>query len=96
MTEHLLLRPDASWVERVGIGFLGGTVASATSALRVESGQHFPTDVIAGAGIGIATGVAVPLLHRGALPMPSSNAWLQMIGGSLAGALTGVLLARGY
>jgi undecaprenyl-diphosphatase len=31
---------------------------------RVRSGQHFPTDVLAGAMAGIAVGVLVPHLHR--------------------------------
>ena len=96
MTEHLLRRPEASWGERAGIGLLGGALAGATSALRVEAGQHFPADVLAGAGIGIVTGVTVPLLHRGDQPQPSSEAWLQMLGGALAGTLLGVLVAQGY
>ena len=33
-------------------------------ALRVAGGNHFPTDVAAGALGGIAVGTAVPLLHR--------------------------------
>ncbi len=96
MTDHLLRRPEASWVERVGIGLLGGALAGTASALRVAAGQHFPSDVLAGAGIGIVTGVAVPLLHRGDQPLPSSDAWLQTMGGALAGTLLGVLVARGY
>jgi membrane-associated phospholipid phosphatase len=43
-------------------------VASALTAFvsyeRVRSGQHFPTDVIAGAMAGAAVGIAVPHLHR--------------------------------
>ena len=96
MTEHLLGRPEASWLERAGVGFLGGALAGMTSALRVEAGQHFPSDVVAGAGIGIAAGVTVPLLHRGEQPLPSSKAWAQMMGGALAGTLLGVLVAQGY
>jgi membrane-associated phospholipid phosphatase len=38
----------------------GGAVA----ALRVSAGQHFPTDVIAGALVGAGTGFAIPELHR--------------------------------
>jgi membrane-associated phospholipid phosphatase len=94
MTEELLSRPDASWVERVGVGFVGGGLAGATAALRVEAGQHFPSDVLAGAGVGIATGIAVPLLHRGDRPMPSTKAWLETWGGALAGTVVGVLLSN--
>jgi membrane-associated phospholipid phosphatase len=95
MTTHLLQRPQAGWVERAGIGFLGGLLAGSTSALRVEAGQHFPSDVLVGAGIGIVSGVAVPLLHRGERGV-ETNAVLQMIGGGVAGALVGVLVANGY
>ena len=95
MTDHLLRRPEASWVERAGVGFLGGALAGATSMLRVEAGQHFPSDVLAGAGIGIVTGVAVPILHRGRRPLPSSKALLQMMGGAFAGTLLGVMVAQG-
>lgn len=94
MTEELLSRPGASWLERVGIGLVGGGLAGATSALRVQAGQHFPSDVIAGAGIGIATGVAVPLLHRDGRPMPSDKAWLEMVGGALVGTVVGVAVTR--
>ncbi len=96
LTEHLLRRPTASGIERAGIGFLGGSLAGATSALRVQAGQHFPSDVIVGAGLGIVIGVAVPLIHRGEQRLPSSNAWLQMTAGVLAGTLFGVMMAQGY
>lgn len=94
MTEHLLSRPSSSWVERVGVGVVGGALGGATSALRVTAGQHFPSDVVAGAGIGIVTGVVVPLLHRGEQPLPSAEAWSQMFGGAVAGTLFGVLIGR--
>jgi membrane-associated phospholipid phosphatase len=38
-------------------------LAAATTALRVEGGRHFPTDVLAGAAIGAAVGLLVPMLH---------------------------------
>lgn len=96
MTEHLLSRPQASWIERAGVGFLGGTFAGMTSALRVAAGQHFPSDVMVAAGIGIAAGVTLPLVHRGGQALPPPKAWAQMMGGTVAGALAGILLARGY
>lgn len=95
MTTHLLQRPEAGWIERAGIGFFGGALAGATSALRVEAGQHFPSDVLVGAGIGIVSGVAIPLLHRGERRV-ETNALLQMIGGGVAGTLVGILLAGVY
>ncbi len=95
MTMHLLQRPQASWVERAGVGFLGGALAGATSTLRVEAGQHFPSDVLVGAGIGVVTGVTVPMLHRGDQSIPTKGV-LQMVGGGLAGTFVGVLIAKSY
>lgn len=96
LTEHLLRRPEAHWTENVGLGFVGGALAGATSALRVAAGFHFTSDVVAGAGLGIVTGVAVPLAHRGDQVLPTSGAWLEVAGGALAGTLFGVVLARTY
>jgi membrane-associated phospholipid phosphatase len=42
------------------VGLLGTSVA----VERVLAGQHFPTDVIVGAAVGIGTGVLVAWLHR--------------------------------
>lgn len=92
VTDHLLARPDAGSWERFGIGFAGGVLAGSTSALRVEAGQHFPSDVIAGSALGAATGVFVPLLHRGDAPLPELGAWLSSMGGVLGGALLGIWL----
>ncbi|MGI9629201.1 MAG: phosphatase PAP2 family protein [Longimicrobiales bacterium] len=94
MTEHLLSRPQASAFERIGVGFAAGTLASVTAALRTSAGQHFPSDVIAGTGIGVASGLVVPLLHRSETPMPTTEAWLQMIGGAVGGVVFGFVLGR--
>lgn len=92
VTTHLLLRPRARGLERFGLGFVGGALAGATSALRVSSGAHFPSDVIAGAGVGIASGVLIPLVHRDSRPPPGRRAILQSVGGLAMGTLAGVLL----
>jgi hypothetical protein len=52
--------------------------------------------VLAGAGIGIAAGIAVPLLHRGDLEVPPLSHWLQAAGGSVAGAMAGIVVAREF
>jgi len=39
------------------------TVGGSVAAEMVASGRHFPTDVIAGAVAGTATGIVIPLLH---------------------------------
>jgi membrane-associated phospholipid phosphatase len=45
-----------------------GLVGTSVAIERVLAGQHFPTDVIAGAAVGMGTGVLVPWLHRRAGP----------------------------
>jgi membrane-associated phospholipid phosphatase len=39
-------------------------IATGTTYLRYESGQHFPTDLIAGAAIGASIGYFVPFFHK--------------------------------
>jgi len=93
VTENLLTRPYAGRLERLSIGFVGGALAGGTSVLRVEAGQHFPSDVLAGGALGVAIGVGLPLLHRGDLRVPSRGAWLEAAGGLAAGALVAGLAA---
>ena len=50
------LRPYV-WVASAGLPAVAGY-------LRVRGGQHFPSDVVAGYGLGAAIGYALPLLHR--------------------------------
>ena len=53
-------RPALAWAALgVGIG-----VSSFIGVARVLAGDHFPTDVIAGAVVGAAIGWVVPALHR--------------------------------
>jgi len=100
MTDHLITRPHAGWVERVGVAFTGGLLASMTSTLRVSAGKHFPSDVLAGGAIGMASGVLVPMVHLYATPSgrraprPSGRAWLQALGGMSAGVAAGILVVE--
>lgn len=43
---------------------IGLSMATAVGVLRVAAGEHFPSDVIAGALLGTATGIGIPSLHR--------------------------------
>jgi membrane-associated phospholipid phosphatase len=102
MTDHLITRPDASWQQRAGFAFIGGFLAGMTSGMRIEGGQHFPSDALVGGLIGTASGVSVPLLHhyiggdgqRAALP--SASAWWQAIAGQVLGISAGLALASVY
>jgi membrane-associated phospholipid phosphatase len=49
---------------RLPVWIAGLSAATATSILRVRAGQHFPTDVIAGAAAGSFAGWFIPRLHR--------------------------------
>jgi membrane-associated phospholipid phosphatase len=63
LTTTIFLRHPKSKVRFLVLG--GGVALSALTAIsRVESGQHFPTDVIVGVLIGGFAGFAVPYLHR--------------------------------
>lgn len=53
--------PDSGW--KIPVTVASFALASATAAFRVASGNHFLTDVLAGAVIGTAIGIAVPALH---------------------------------
>ena len=65
------------WKDLVlGVGLAGSTFVAVS---RVASGDHFPTDVIAGAGIGASIGWLVPALHRSGVavaPAPMDTGWM--------------------
>lgn len=54
--------PDSKFITPVWM--LGLSCATATSILRVRSGTHFPTDVIAGAAAGSFIGWLIPWMHK--------------------------------
>jgi membrane-associated phospholipid phosphatase len=63
-------------------------VGTSVAIERVAAGQHFPTDVMMGAVVGVGTGLLIPWLHeRGAAAMPAVSL-AQVQGG-------GVLVVRG-
>jgi membrane-associated phospholipid phosphatase len=62
VTVAILDLPSGSpWLIPFAVTEVG--LAAITGSLRVFSGMHFMTDVIAGAVLGAAIGIALPLLH---------------------------------
>ena len=49
---------------KVAVWSVAAGIPAITAYLRVESGQHFPTDVLAGYAVGAFTGWIVPHLHK--------------------------------
>jgi membrane-associated phospholipid phosphatase len=100
ITDHLLSRPQAPWLERCSVAFSGGLLAGLTTGYRVQAGKHFPSDVLAGGAIGLTSGVTLPLVHRYVsrsgvrAPGPPGRAWLQAFGAMVVGLGSGVLIAE--
>jgi membrane-associated phospholipid phosphatase len=53
--------PESSWRVVVLVG--SEALAITTGVLTIPAGWHYPTDVVAGALVGGAVGVLVPLVH---------------------------------
>jgi membrane-associated phospholipid phosphatase len=102
LSDHLISRPHASWQERAAVNFLGGFLAGVTTGMRIEGGQHFPSDTIVGGLIGTTGGVAVPLFHHyigtdgRRAAWPSARAWCQALAGEIVGIGSGFLVAETY
>lgn len=65
-TMFALRYPDSPL--RMPITISAWTFAAATAVLRVASGNHFASDVLAGAAIGSLFGIAVPMLAHRIIP----------------------------
>ncbi|MDB5047172.1 MAG: phosphoesterase PA-phosphatase related protein [Fibrobacteres bacterium] len=63
--------PDSPWIPWMWSGAMG--TAAGVGALRVFSGKHFPSDVLAGAIAGSAIGYLVPRLHLGRQTKPETG-----------------------
>lgn len=79
--------PRSRWVAPVWV--IGMTLASTTAIARVAAGKHFWTDILVGAAVGSATGVAIPALHRRRTTDPHRRVTLGL---GLAPGRTGSLL----
>lgn len=74
--------PDSPW--KIPIIATSFTLAAATAGLRIASGNHFITDVLAGAGLGTAIGFLVPWVN---------SFWLKP---SLSKSCTGTISPLGF
>jgi membrane-associated phospholipid phosphatase len=71
------LHPDARWPWLVLAG--GSAAAAFVGSTRILAGDHFPTDVAAGAAVGAAIGLLVPALHEA--PRRMEAAPMAVVGG---------------
>jgi membrane-associated phospholipid phosphatase len=69
-------------------------LAGFTAHARVRAGMHYPSDVIFGSLVGTAFGLGVPLLQD-VRPDITSEQWLAIGGGVVAGAAAAFLLPTG-
>ena len=58
---YMMRHPDSPWIVPLWVGTY--SVAVMTGVLRTYSGDHFWTDVIAGAITGVGLGLVVPWMH---------------------------------
>ena len=56
--------PDMKTGLKIGLWSAAAVYPAITAYLRVESGKHFPSDVIAGYAVGVFTGWFIPFLHK--------------------------------
>ncbi len=61
--------PNMSLKGKLGLWSGAALVPAAAAYLRVQSGKHFPTDVMVGYGIGATIGWLVPHLHKVDTPL---------------------------
>ena len=59
---YAAIHPDSRW--KPVIWGAGLSAATLVGVLRVVSGKHFPTDVLAGALVGSLIGIIIPRLHE--------------------------------
>lgn len=68
---YLWMRASGSWIERGLAGLVLLALLSAAAYGRLRVGAHWPTDVVAGLGLGLVwLGVAIFALHRGDTTRP--------------------------
>lgn len=63
--------PDSPW--RLPVTVISYSLACGTGVLRIASGNHYLSDVLAGAALGTLSGVIVPWLHKNIFSPDSKN-----------------------
>jgi len=84
--------PDSRYRGLVWGGGMG--LAAAIGALRVASGDHFLSDVAAGAALGSLVGLCVPYLHRAGAS--SGGSGTDKAAASLCASATGLIVTLRY
>ena len=72
-------QPESSWKIPLILGSY--TLATGVAAIRVASGVHFLTDVLAGAAIGSFIGWVIPILHKNR--NPENNMAINIMGNGI-------------
>jgi membrane-associated phospholipid phosphatase len=86
---------DADKGNRAMVWAASAAAASATANFRVRSGDHFYSDVVIGAGVGLLAGTIVPALHTGKIYRPSGTELAAFGGGIILGAALSQLIPLG-
>jgi len=71
-----------------GIWIVSASIPAITSYLRVRAGKHFPTDVIAGYGVGALTGWIIPELHKHSKKLDKTSFNVFPVQGGMAGSFS--------
>jgi membrane-associated phospholipid phosphatase len=88
----MLRHPGSPLIAPMWIGTMG--IAAAAAVLRVVAGNHFPSDVLVGATLGVGIGLLVPWLHQRSRRESRSTAKrAAVIRGPLAPGGLGVMVA---
>ena len=84
-------RPDLSGSVHFVSGALAGGFATAAGISRVHAGMHFPTDVVAGSVLGLATGIGIAALNRPDAVRNEGVALRNCLLGAAAGTVIAIL-----
>ena len=74
------LHPDSQWKPVIWASAI--LIPATTGYLRYRAGKHFPSDVIAGYGVGALVGFMIPHFHKIKLPNEDMNLTLGSVGGA--------------